>query len=83
MCSEFELSLLKNALYRIGTKYAAFRKELTNSTVSTTKLWRSKEPITRYHFVINPDTGGIPIMLKVAIAKAAIVHGIFFPMPLN
>jgi len=56
---------------------------LTKSTISTAILCLSKEPIIRYHFVINPDTGGTPIILKVAMANAAIVHGIFLPMPSN
>ena len=34
-----------------------------------------------YHVDTKPDAGGIPIRLKVAIAKAAIVHGICLASP--
>ena len=74
---------MKNALYTIGAKYAALRNELANRTLSTATLCLSIDPNTRYHFVTNPETGGTPIILNVAIAKAAIVHGIFFAMPSN
>ena len=70
-------------LYKIGIKYAALRRELAKRTTRTAILCLSKEPITRYHFVINPDTGGTPIILKVAMVKAAIVQGILFPIPFN
>ena len=67
----------------IGTNYAAFKKELATRTASTATLCLSNEPMTRYHFVMKPDTGGIPIILNVAMVKAAIVQGILFPIPFN
>ena len=58
-------------------------RELNMSIVSTTMLSRSSEPFTRYHLLTNPQAGGTPIMLRVATANAAMVHGIFRPMPLS
>ena len=65
----------KKALKVIGAKYPAFRIVLTMRTIRMGMLWIDNAPFRRYHFVTNPATGGTPIMLKDAIAKAPMVNG--------
>ena len=42
----------------------------------------SSAPISRYHLVTKPATGGAPIMLSEARANAPKVNGIARPRPL-
>jgi hypothetical protein len=41
----------------------------------------SIDPRARNHLVVNPAAGGTPIMLREAMKNAAMVQGIFFPIP--
>jgi len=43
--------------------------------------WASTDPTRRFHLVIKPATGGAPIMLKEATAKAPKVNGMVLPKP--
>src|SRR3989304_474866 len=73
----------KNALYTTGRKYAAFRMEPMRIKERIKKLPASALPRARYHLLEKPASGGIPIMDKDAIAKDAMVQGIFLPIPLS
>src|SRR6056297_627628 len=71
----------KNDFSTTGTKYPAFSRLLSSSTSSSTRLLISMVPSARYHLLTKPLTGGTPIMLKEARAKAAMVRGMRQPRP--
>src|SRR5579883_676915 len=72
----------KNPWYTTGAKYAAFRRVLASNTAIIPIEPASHAPFTRYHLVTKPATGGAPIMLNEARAKAPKVNGIARPNPL-
>ncbi len=41
----------------------------------------SSAPTARYHFEMKPEVPGVPMRPNPAIVKAAMVSGIFRPMP--
>jgi len=66
----------KKALMVMGAKYPAFRSVLNIRMITIGRLWIDIAPFRRYHFDTKPATGGTPIILSDAIAKAPMVKGI-------
>lgn len=72
---------LKNATYMTGKKYAAFSTALIRSTPIRIMLSSSAAPSSRYHLVIYPPTGGIPIIPSAPTVNASMVMGICLAIP--